>query len=123
MAEGRQVDGLASLDSFAFEGFRLDLTAGGLFRTNGSGVTEPVALSSRAVALLALLVERHGQLVSKDEIFAAVWPGTAVEEANLTVQISRCAEFLIATGLRAAASKLCPDAATALSYRSRGAML
>jgi TolB-like protein/DNA-binding winged helix-turn-helix (wHTH) protein/cytochrome c-type biogenesis protein CcmH/NrfG len=88
LAEGRQVDGLASLDSFAFEGFRLDLTAGGLFRTNGSGVTEPVALSSRAVALLALLVEQHGRLVSKDDIFATAWSGTVVGENNLTVQIS-----------------------------------
>jgi DNA-binding winged helix-turn-helix (wHTH) protein len=117
------MDGLGSLDRFIFEDLRFDRAAGCLFRTNGSCAAEPVALGSRALALLTLLVERQGQLVSKDEIFAAVWPGTAVEEANLTVQISRCAEFLIATGLRAAASKLCPDAATALSYRSRGAML
>ena len=88
LAEGRHTDADGSLGRFAFEGFRLDLAAGGLFRTNDAGAAEPVALSSRALALLALLVERHGQLVSKDEIFAAVWPGIAVGEGNLTVQIS-----------------------------------
>jgi len=34
------------------------------------------------------LIERHGNLVPKDEIMAAVWSDTTVEEANLTVQIS-----------------------------------
>src|SRR5215472_831623 len=82
------MDGLGSLDSFVFEGFRFDLAAGGLFRTNDSGVTEPVALGSRALALLALFVERPGQLVSKDDIFATAWSGTVVGENNLTVQIS-----------------------------------
>ena len=88
LAEGRQMDGLGSPDRFIFEGFRFDLAAGGLFRTNCSGVTEPVALGSRALALLALFVERPGQLVSKDDIFAAAWSGTVVGENNLTVQIS-----------------------------------
>ena len=78
LAEGRHTDAHGSLGRFAFEGFRLDLAAGGLFRTNDAGAAEPVALSSRALALLALLVERHGQLVSEDEIFAAVWPGIIV---------------------------------------------
>jgi TolB-like protein/DNA-binding winged helix-turn-helix (wHTH) protein/Flp pilus assembly protein TadD len=88
LAEGRRVHGLGSLDSFIFEGFRFDLAAGGLFRTNGSGVSEPVALGSRALSLLALFVERPGQLVSKDDIFATAWSGTVVGENNLTVQIS-----------------------------------
>jgi TolB-like protein/DNA-binding winged helix-turn-helix (wHTH) protein/Tfp pilus assembly protein PilF len=82
------VDRLGSADIFLFEGFRFDRAGGCLFRTNGSDVAEPVALGSRALALLALLVERRGQLVTKDEIFAVVWSGMAVEEANLTVQIS-----------------------------------
>ena len=82
------MDGLGSLDRFVFEDFRFHLAAGGLFRTNDAGASEPVALNSRAVALLALLVERHGQLVSKDDIFAAVWPRIVVGEGSLTVQIS-----------------------------------
>ena len=43
------MDKLGSLDSFIFEGFRFDLAAGGLFRTNGTGDAEPVALGSRSL--------------------------------------------------------------------------
>src|SRR6516165_6954088 len=88
------MDGLGSLDRFIFEDLRFDRAGGCLFRTDGSGAAEPVALGSRALALLALLVERQGQLVSKDEIFATVWPGTVVEEGNLTVQISALRRIL-----------------------------
>jgi DNA-binding winged helix-turn-helix (wHTH) protein len=35
-----------------------------------------------------VLIARAGEVVSKDEIIAAVWPGTIVEDGNLTVQIS-----------------------------------
>jgi TolB-like protein len=50
--------------------------------------TEPVALSKRAVALLHILVERAGALVSKDTLIEGAWPGLAIEESNLTVQIA-----------------------------------
>jgi DNA-binding winged helix-turn-helix (wHTH) protein/TolB-like protein len=48
----------------------------------------PVALSSRAFDILLLLIENRDRVVTKDEIFARVWPGTIVEENNLAVQIS-----------------------------------
>ena len=35
-----------------------------------------------------MLIDRRGEVVSKEEIMAAVWPKTAVEEHNLFVQIS-----------------------------------
>jgi DNA-binding winged helix-turn-helix (wHTH) protein len=35
-----------------------------------------------------VLIEQRGDVVSKEEIMAAVWPRTAVEERNLFVQIS-----------------------------------
>ncbi len=73
-------------DCLLFEGFRLERSV--LYQVDKSGAAEPVALGSRALDLLLLLVERQGQLVSKDEIMAAVWPGLAIEEGNLTVQIS-----------------------------------
>jgi predicted ATPase/class 3 adenylate cyclase len=38
--------------------------------------------------LLRALVERPGALVSKDALIEAAWPGQAVEESNLTVQIA-----------------------------------
>jgi adenylate cyclase len=72
--------------SFLFEGFRLERW--GLSRLCPDGVAEPVALGSRALDLLLLLVEHHGEIVPKDAIMQAVWPRTAVEEANLTMQIS-----------------------------------
>jgi predicted ATPase/DNA-binding winged helix-turn-helix (wHTH) protein len=49
---------------------------------------DPVQLSPRAISILTTLVERHDRIVTKDEIFAEVWPGTFVEENNLTVHIS-----------------------------------
>ena len=88
------MDGLDSPDILLFEGFRFDRAGGCLLRTSGPGADDPVALGSRALALLALLVERQGQLVTKDAIFADVWPGIAVEEANLTVQISALRRIL-----------------------------
>jgi len=84
----QHMNGLASKETFLFEGFRFDRAESCLHRENGLGAVEPLLLGSRASSLLGLLVERPGTLVTKDEIFAAVWPGTAVEEANLTVQVS-----------------------------------
>jgi TolB-like protein/DNA-binding winged helix-turn-helix (wHTH) protein len=68
---------------FVFENYRLDLGGGGLFRGN-----VPIALGSRALGILGLLVARRGELVTKEQIFAAVWPSMAIEESNLTVQIA-----------------------------------
>ncbi len=45
---------------------------------------EPVALTPKAFDLLLLLIQRSGQVVSKDELMAAVWPSSFVEESNLT---------------------------------------
>src|SRR6516225_389630 len=81
------MQGVAPSDIFLFEDFRLD-RRGGLFRCNGAGTFEPVAIGSRALDILGVLIERAGEVVSKDEIISAVWPGTVVEDSNLTVQIS-----------------------------------
>jgi TolB-like protein len=88
------MDGLGSADVFLFEGFRLDRDGGALFRLDHGGRAEPVKLGARALGLLRLLVERHGELVSKDAIMHAVWPGRVVEEANLNVQISKLRHIL-----------------------------
>jgi TolB-like protein len=63
--------------------FRLDGEAATLFRG-----AEPVALGKRAVAVLRALVERPGVPVSKRALIDAAWPGVAVGEGNLTVQIA-----------------------------------
>jgi pimeloyl-ACP methyl ester carboxylesterase/DNA-binding winged helix-turn-helix (wHTH) protein len=78
----------ASSDIYLFADFRLDRAGGGLFRRDDSGALAPVTIGSRALDLLAVLIERRGDVVSKEEIAAAVWPKTAVENGNLFVQIS-----------------------------------
>jgi DNA-binding winged helix-turn-helix (wHTH) protein len=57
----------------------LDLDA---FRLERSGV--PVALEPKALSLLALMVRRPNHLFTKQEIFGAVWPDTAVTDHALT---------------------------------------
>jgi predicted ATPase/DNA-binding winged helix-turn-helix (wHTH) protein len=48
----------------------------------------PIALGSRALEVLSVLVEAGGELVTKDELLSRVWPTTIVEENNLQFQIS-----------------------------------
>jgi len=48
----------------------------------------PVPIGGRALDLLIALVERAGQVVSKTELFALVWPNITVEESNLRVHIA-----------------------------------
>ena len=48
----------------------------------------PVTLGQRAFDVLLALVRRHGELVTKDELLAEVWPGVVVEENNLQVHVS-----------------------------------
>jgi TolB-like protein len=69
--------------TYEFGPFRLDADAEILFRG-----TEPIVLGQRAVALLRLLLERDGVPVTKDALFEAAWPGLAIEDGNLTVQIA-----------------------------------
>jgi predicted ATPase/DNA-binding winged helix-turn-helix (wHTH) protein len=55
---------------------------------------KPLRLGSRALELLIVLVERHGELVSKEELMARVWPNTFVEAANLTVHVAALRRIL-----------------------------
>ncbi|QNK01361.1 ATP-binding protein [Dyella telluris] len=47
-----------------------------------------VALGNRAMDVLSALVERPGEVLSKDELMARVWPTTIVEEGNLKVHVA-----------------------------------
>jgi TolB-like protein len=69
--------------TYEFGPFRLDTDAEILFRG-----AEPIVLGQRAVALLQLLLERAGVPVTKDALFEAAWPGLAIEDSNLSVQIA-----------------------------------
>lgn len=48
----------------------------------------PVHLGGRALKLLACLVAKDGQIVSKGSLIAAVWGEQPVEDSNLSVQIA-----------------------------------
>jgi len=85
---------LAARDIFLFTNFRLDRRSGGLFRRGKDGVEVLVVLGSRALDILALLLDRRGDLVTKDEIIAAVWQGVVVEDSNLTVHIAALRRIL-----------------------------
>jgi adenylate cyclase len=119
-------------DMFLFEGFRLDRR--GLFRRDESGVFVPAAIGSRALDVLGILVERPGNLVPRDEMMAAVWPGTVVENSNLPVQIAAlrrvlddgradgsCIQTVAGRGYRFTASVTRVDPASAAASARRSA--
>ena len=60
----------------------LDLDRGSLLR----GATE-IVLRPKTFGVLVYLVENSGRLVSKDELFAAVWPNVAVTDDALVQSI------------------------------------
>ncbi len=64
---------------YEFENFRLDADALLLFRDG-----EQLSLTPKVVATLLALVERPGEVVTKDNLMEIVWPDTQVEEGNLT---------------------------------------
>jgi len=62
-----------------FSSYRLDPSAGRLWRSN-----QPVALRPKAWALLHYLAEHPGMLVTKDELHSAVWGDAVVSDDTLT---------------------------------------
>ena len=66
-----------------FGPFVLD-TSRGLLQRNG----KTVAVGQRGLALLGALCEAGGGVVAKSELMSRGWPGTIVEEGNLTVQVA-----------------------------------
>src|SRR5215467_8335395 len=63
-----------------FPPFRLDPDNAALWRG-----TKAVHLTPKAFGVLQCLVDRHGQLVTKDLLLEHVWAGTAVGDAVLKV--------------------------------------
>ena len=67
----------------SFGAFRLDAARHVLFE----GETQ-IALGQRSLDILIALVERPGELISKQDLMARVWPNAFVEESNLRVNIA-----------------------------------
>ena len=64
---------------YVFEGFRLD--AGRRQLSSSGGVV--IALNSRAMEALVILVARAGELVTKRQLLEGVWPAAVVEDNNI----------------------------------------
>jgi DNA-binding winged helix-turn-helix (wHTH) protein/tetratricopeptide (TPR) repeat protein len=73
----------APADGLRFGPFRLDPAKRVLWRGG-----EVVPLAPRALDLLIALAEQQGDVVPKQTLMDRVWPGTFVEEANLSVNVS-----------------------------------
>src|SRR5258707_14430587 len=56
--------------------------------------TQPVRLTPKAFQVLCYLVERPGQLVTKDVLFRIVWADTVVSDAALTTCIQEIRKAL-----------------------------
>lgn len=68
---------------YEFGPYRIDAVKRLLLRDG-----RPVALTSKSLDTLLVLIEHRGQVVNKEELMEKLWPDTAVEENNLTQQIS-----------------------------------
>lgn len=74
---------------YEFEDFSLDAGKHLLSRAG-----ERVPLTPKVFATLLLLIERKGQVLTKEELMAAIWPDTIVEENNLNQNISALRRIL-----------------------------
>lgn len=69
--------------SYEFESFRLDADNPSLWRGD-----ELVTISPKALEVLILLVQKEGEIVSREVLLETVWKDTFVEEANINYTIS-----------------------------------
>lgn len=72
-----------------FGGFVLDLAARRLWRGG-----EEILVTPKALEVLAFLAERRGQVVEREALLEALWPGTYVDDHALSVQIGEVRKAL-----------------------------
>src|SRR6478672_1206852 len=85
----------AAQTQLSFDRYVLDLSRGCLL-LNGN----EVRLRPKTFAVLKFLVENAGRLVTKDEIFAAVWPNLAATDDTLVQSIGELRRELSEDGPR-----------------------
>ena len=83
------MDARETLPALAFGPFVLDRSRKQLLEND-----RPLRLGGRAFDLLAALTERSGEVLSRQELEARVWPRTVVEETSLRVHISALRKIL-----------------------------
>ena len=74
---------------YAFGAFEFDLDRELIMRDG-----RPLPVSARGLALLGALLTAEGKTVAKSALMDAAWPGIAVEESNLSVQIAMLRKLL-----------------------------
>lgn len=93
---------------------------------------EIVRVPMKTVEVLLALLERRGEIVTKDELMKVVWPDSIVEEANLTVHVALLRKTLGASapietipkrGYRLLKEAATPPQETAASRSAREAVL
>jgi DNA-binding winged helix-turn-helix (wHTH) protein len=90
------VNEIAASSSVTFGVWRFDWRPRRLFRRDDAGARGwlPIAASSRALDVLAVLLQHPGTVISRDEFMDAVWPGVAIEANNLAVHIASLRRLL-----------------------------
>ncbi len=79
----------------AFDDFVLDLARGCLLHDG-----REIALRPKTFAVLRFLVDHRGQLVSKEELLAAVWPNLVVTDDTLVQSIGELRRVFAEAGKR-----------------------
>ena len=74
---------------FSFGPYRLDIPNEQLWRG-----PELIRLTHKALTVLGYLAEHQGQLATKDDLLAALWPGVVVSESALVACISELRQAL-----------------------------
>ena len=74
---------------FVFSSFQLDVANSSLRRGK-----QAIVLTPKAFNVLRYLVEHAGKLVTKNDLWRAVWPGVSVTDATLTVCVSELRKAL-----------------------------
>jgi TolB-like protein len=76
-------------EHFTFGPFTLDMDRGMLSRAG-----RPVAVGQKGLLLLQAFLQSPGKILDKASLMDVAWPGVAVEESNLSVQIAALRKLL-----------------------------
>ncbi len=95
----------SSIQSAEFGPFRLFPTERRLIRKG-----QHIVLGSRAFDILVILLEKAGEIVTKQELISRVWPGISIEESSLRVHIAG-----LRKALNTEAAAAAPTSSTALA--------
>src|SRR6202451_3179106 len=75
--------GSSSANRIVFGSFELNVTERALKKAD-----EAIPLGARAFDILIALIDRAGEVVTKNELMAKAWPDVTVEEGSLRVHLS-----------------------------------